>query len=147
MDSFGGVFNCSFLFIWGCSAESNIWVARMAELHRATVNGGVVNVLLGTKNALPENRADHTDQSSFQQSLYLQITIDANDDSQITDSDPPLLPRQAILPAIFANDVGNARTLNGYDWTTVFGTNDIPSSPTYGKRSPKCPARVLLRPC
>ncbi len=94
------------------------------ELHRTTINGGLVNVLLGSKNALPENRADQLDKSFFQQPLFLQITIDANNDSQINADDPPLLPRQVVVPVIFAHEAGNARTLNGYDWTTVFGTSD-----------------------
>lgn len=101
------------------------------EVHRATINGGLVNVVLGTKNPLPRDRADQPDKSFFDQPLYLQITADANADNQITELDPPLLPRQTLAPVVFAQEAGSARTLQGYDWSVVFGTN----SPAAGKIS------------
>jgi hypothetical protein len=42
----------------------------------------------------------------------------------ITPADPPLLPRQSILPAVFAVDSANSRLLEGYGWSTLFGTNN-----------------------
>ena len=103
------------------------------EIHRTTINGGLVNVVLGTKNALPRDRVDQPDKSFFDQPLYLQITVDANNDGAITDdkSDPPVLPRQSILPVVFAQESGNARTLAGYDWSVLFGTKN----PVDGKLS------------
>ncbi len=103
--------------------------AWAGEVHRVTVNNGLVNVVLGTKNPLPRDRANQPDKSFFDQPLYLQITPDANDDNQITEIDPPLLPRQALVPVIFAQDADSARKLQGYDWSVLFGTN----SPALGK--------------
>lgn len=86
------------------------------EVQKLTVNAGLVNTLLGTKADLSG--------VDFDQSLYLELTIDANADGQIGPADPPLLPRQSILPAVFANESANSRLLDGYDWSTLFGTNN-----------------------
>src|SRR5579863_361711 len=90
------------------------------EGHRTTVNGGLVNVMLGTKT--PLNGVD------FNQQLYLEITVDVSGpggvpDNAITDADPPMLPRQLILPVVFAAESANSRALAGYDWSSIFGTN------------------------
>jgi microcystin-dependent protein len=92
------------------------------EVQKLTVNGGLVNTTLGTKASLAN--------VDFNKSLYLELTIDANNDDQITAADPPLLPRQSILPAVFANESANSRLLGGYDWSTLFGTNN-PASGTF----------------
>ncbi len=89
---------------------ANIWAG---EVHRATVNDGLVNVILGTKASL--------DAIDFNRTLYLAIVVDANGDNQITADDPPLWPRQAIIPVIFAQEAGNSSRLGGYDWTVLFG--------------------------
>jgi hypothetical protein len=60
----------------------------------------------------------------FNLDLYLELTIDANADGQIGLADPPLLPRQSILPAVFARESANSQLLDGYDWSTLFGTNN-----------------------
>lgn len=86
------------------------------EVQKLTVNGGLVSTILGTKAALSG--------MDFNQDLYLEITIDANGDNQITLSDPPLLPRQSILPAVFAYESANSQALGGYDWSPLFGTNN-----------------------
>lgn len=86
------------------------------EVHNLTVNAGLVSTLLGTRSALTG--------VDFNQDLYLEITIDANGDSQITLADPPLLPRQSILPAVFAAESADSRLLRGHDWTALFGTNN-----------------------
>lgn len=86
------------------------------EVHDLSVNSGVVSTLLGTKASLAG--------VDFNQDLYLELTVDANGDGQITLADPPLLPRQSILPAIFAKESANARQLAGYDWSALFGTNN-----------------------
>lgn len=103
------------------SGGSVLWTG---ELHRATIHGGLVNLVLGSKNPLPNDRLDQPDKSFFDQPLYLQITVDANADNQITAADPPLLPRQTILPVLFSQESGNARKLAGYDWSALFGTNN-----------------------
>jgi hypothetical protein len=86
------------------------------EVHNLTVNSGLVSTLLGTKATLAG--------VDFNQDLYLELTIDANGDGQITLADPPLLPRQSILPAVFARESANTRLLGGYDWSPLFGTNN-----------------------
>lgn len=86
------------------------------EVQKLTINAGLVSTILGTKASLSN--------VDFNQDLYLEITIDANADNQITLSDPPLLPRQSILPAVFAHEAANARALEGYTWSSLFGTNN-----------------------
>lgn len=86
------------------------------EVQNLTVNSGLVSTLLGTKATLAG--------VDFNQDLYLELTIDANGDGQITLADPPLLPRQSILPAVFARESANTRLLGGYDWSPLFGTNN-----------------------
>ncbi len=73
------------------------------EMHKTTVNGGLVNVLLGSKSPL--------DAVDFNKTLYLQVTVDSNADNAITSADPPLLPRQVILPAVFAKEAAVSRTV------------------------------------
>jgi hypothetical protein len=86
------------------------------EVHNLTINAGLVSTLLGTKAALSG--------IDFNQDLYLELTIDANADGQISLADPPLLPRQSILSAVFARESADSRLLDGYDWSAVFGTNN-----------------------
>ena len=86
------------------------------EVQMLSVNGGLVNTTLGTKASLKN--------VDFSSPTYLEITIDANGDNQIGPEDPPLLPRQSIIPAVYAVQAGDARTLSGYDWSSIFGTND-----------------------
>jgi hypothetical protein len=100
------------------TAGSPVWAG---ELHRTTVNGGLVNVMLGSKT--PFTGFD------FDRQLYLEITLDLNGDNTITAADPPMLPRQAILPVIFAKEAADSRLLDGYDWNALFGTNS-PASGT-----------------
>src|SRR5688572_20428473 len=80
------------------SGASPVWAG---ELHRTTVNGGLVNVLLGSKT--PFTTVD------FDRQLYLEITVDINGDNAITAADPPMLPRQVILPVVFAKESAVAR--------------------------------------
>jgi len=94
------------------------------ELHRTTVNGGLVNVMLGSKTPLTFD---------FDRQLYLEITVDVSGqagqpDNAITAADPPMLPRQAILPVVFAKEAADSRKLAGYDWSPIFGTNS-PNGP------------------
>ena len=86
------------------------------EVHKLTVNAGLVNTLLGTKADLSA--------VDFDRNLYLELTIDANDDEEISPADPPLLPRQSILPSFFAKNSADSRLLGGYDWSPLFGTNN-----------------------
>jgi len=86
------------------------------EVQNLSVNAGLVNTLLGTKASL--------EGVDFNLDLYLEVTVDANGDSLITLADPPLLPRQSILPAVFAKESANSQLLRGYDWSALFGTNN-----------------------
>ncbi len=91
----------------------------LGETHRTTINGGLINVVLGTKAPL--------DGADFSRTLYLDIVVDANGDNQITADDKPLLPRQALIPVPFAHDAESARNsmkLDGYSWTDFFETSD-----------------------
>ena len=98
------------------------------EVQKVTVNGGLVSTLLGSKTDLSA--------VDFNQALYLEITVDANADNQITAADPPLLPRQSILPAVFAVEAQSARDsqkLGGFNWNAVFdngnpATGNIPAN-------------------
>ncbi|MBI1842591.1 MAG: tail fiber protein [Verrucomicrobia bacterium] len=71
------------------------------EVHRSTVNGGLLNVQLGTK--APLSSVD------FSRTLYLEITVDSNGDQVIDSSDTVLSPRQLIAPAVFAVESSRAR--------------------------------------
>ena len=91
------------------------------EIHRTSINGGLVNVILGTKTPLAG--------VDFNQQLYLEMTVDVNGDNQITAEDPPLLPRQIVLPTVFAKEAAAARNstlLNGADWTSILATGTDP---------------------
>jgi microcystin-dependent protein len=84
------------------------------EIHRTSVNGGLVNVILGTKTPLAG--------IDFNQQLYLEMTVDVNGDNSITPEDPPMLPRQIVLPSVFSKEAASARDsakLNGADWTAI----------------------------
>lgn len=83
------------------TGSTAVWTG---EVHRTSVNGGLVNVILGSKNSLSG--------INFNQILYLEITVNTGDDQEITVADPPLLPRQAILPVIFATESANSRNSN-----------------------------------
>ena len=91
---------------------SSVWAG---EVHKATVNAGLVNLVLGSKT--PFTGVD------FDKTLYLEITVDINGDSAITVADPPMLPRQIILPAVFAKESADSRLLAGRNWMPIFGTN------------------------
>lgn len=96
------------------------------EVHRLSVNQGLVNTVLGTKTKL--------DATSFGQTLYLEMTVDVDGNGAITPADPPMLPRQIILPAIFAiqaEKAVDADTLNGYGWDALLA--DGASDPSVGK--------------
>ncbi len=86
------------------------------EVQKLSVNAGLVSTLLGSKADL--SKVD------FNRQIYLELTIDANADGLITAADPPLLPRQSILPAVFAVDSSDSHLLQGYGWSALFGTNN-----------------------
>lgn len=94
------------------------------EVHRLTVNGGLVNTILGSKVSL--------EKVDFSVVRYLEITVDANQNGRIGPEDPPLLPRQAIVPSLFASQSLQARELGAgdgeaYDWSALFGLESAAS--------------------
>ena len=77
-------------------------VVWAGEVHKLSVNQGLVNTVLGTKTAFPDRYGN--DKIMFSEPLYLEITVDAQATGStghgvINAADPPLLPRQVILPA------------------------------------------------
>ena len=71
----------------------------------------------------------------FSTGTFLQITVDANGDGQITAADPPLLPRQSVVPSIYANVSGEAWKMTVLDaqgkptttsagWSALFDTGN-----------------------
>jgi hypothetical protein len=90
------------------------------EVQKLTVNGGLVSTILGTKANLSA--------VDFNRDLYLELTIDANSDGQITAVDPPLLPRQSILPTVFAIEAADSRIrevkVTGFDRSILTFTFD-----------------------
>jgi hypothetical protein len=68
--------------------------------------------------------------------IYLEMTLDANGDDQISLADPPLLPRQTISPSVFAVEAANSRKLAGFDWKDVFaqGSDHPPTALIAGIR-------------
>jgi microcystin-dependent protein len=95
------------------------------EVHKLSVNDGLVNTILGTKTSL--------DDVDFSRTLYLEITVEADGDDQITAADPPLLPRQILLPSLFSVEAGDARKLNGFQWSDLMAGNS--PNPITGKIS------------
>jgi hypothetical protein len=92
------------------------------EVQKLTANDGLVSTMLGTKASLSS--------VDFNVPLYLELTIDANNDGQISAADPPLLPRQSILPAIFAKESAQARDsskLAGFDWSSILISGNDPT--------------------
>ncbi len=87
------------------------------EEQRLSVYNGLVSTVLGMKSSLAK--------VDFSKPVYLEITVDANGDDKIGLEDPPLLPRQVIIPAVYAVKAGNADKLNGYDWSDVFSKGDV----------------------
>ncbi len=94
------------------------------EVHRLSVNGGLVNTVLGTKNGFDGGGDADAGSVDFGQTLYLEITVDSNGNEVIGPEDPPLLPRQILSPAVFAQEAAEANRLNGYDWSVVFADGD-----------------------
>lgn len=98
------------------------------EVHKLSVNDGLINTILGSKASM--------EAVDFNQTVYLETTMDANGDNTITPADPPMLPRQIVLPAPFAVRAARADvatrsegaetsvSLNGHDWTSVMTGED-----------------------
>lgn len=74
------------------------------EVHQTSVKSGLVNVELGTKAEFGEN-------FDFSRQLYLEVTVDVNNDGEITAADPPMLPRQVITPVPHAVSAQKAKDI------------------------------------
>jgi len=96
-------------------------------VHKLSINGGLVNTMPGSKADLKD--------VDFSTPTYLQITVDAQAIGQtgngvIGTADPPLLPRQSVISAVYASEAGNSRQLGAYPaaaYRAVFANAD-PSS-------------------
>jgi len=93
------------------------------EVHKLSVNRGLVNTILGTKAAFPERYGAEDGITMFSEPLYLEITVDADNSGSIGPSDPPLLPRQVMLPANFAIEASHALEADTADFADVAGTS------------------------
>ena len=95
--------------------ESKVWgPERHAQV---TVVNGLVNALLGSVIGFEDTVA--ANRNFFARSLYVGITIDA--DGNPNTADLELVPRQVLLPSVYAL---NANKLDGYDWHDVFSNGD-----------------------
>jgi len=101
---------------------TTVWTG---EIHKLSVNNGLVNTVLGTKTAFP-NTYGENNKVTFSEPLYVEITVDANSDGQITAADPPLLPRQILLPANFAHVAQSVRATTGEEVISPNGVTVIP---------------------
>lgn len=114
------------------------------ELHRVTVNQGLINVVLGTKNEFPHTRTNEQGavSSFFDSTLFLEITPDTSGrpdgtaDGVITKTDLPMMPRQALFPVPHAVESTlsyhslDSQKLAGHDWGTLFTSGILdPASP------------------
>ena len=85
------------------------------EVHKLSVNGGLVNTMLGSKASLGS--------VDFSSHTFLQITVDANNDGAITAADPPLLPRQSVVPSVYAAVAGEIQYNAGGPFASVKGSD------------------------
>ena len=122
------------------------------EVHQVSVNGGLVNVILGTKAKFSQtiDSEGQSDVLLFNRLLYLEIVVDANGDDQITEADPPMLPRQAIVPVVFAVDAqyaeiaANSEKLNGADWGDILNSGNDPAASEARIKSSLLPAVEII---
>jgi len=99
---------------------SAIWAG---EVHKLSVNQGLVNTVLGARTAFPATYAGGA-KVTFSEPLYVEVTVDANNDGIITPADPPLLPRQILLPANFAHVAQSVRSAAGREVISASGEID-----------------------
>ncbi len=99
--------------------ESKVWgPERHAQV---TVVNGLVNAILGSVIGFQDAIAANP--NFFARPLYVGITIDA--DGNPNTADLELVPRQALLPAVYALGALRADRLDGKDWRDFFvGTDD-----------------------
>ncbi len=115
------------------------------EVHKLSVNGGLVNTMLGTKASLGS--------VDFSTLTYLQITADAQATEPghdiIDAADPPLLPRQSVVPAVFAMEALSSRDgkgLLGQTWGIVHGRKQRPSPGSAAECGGQLPHQRLKKP-
>ena len=93
------------------------------EVHKLSINGGLVNTMLGSKTSLGS--------VDFSTPTYLQITVDAQavgapGSGAIDAADPPLLPRQSVIGSVYASVAGGIQYSTGQGtfstggWEKVF---------------------------
>ncbi|MBI4606044.1 MAG: hypothetical protein HY721_29105 [Planctomycetes bacterium] len=104
----------------GPTGVTALW--ESGEVTVQVAKGGMVNVLLGDA-AHPLEGVD------FSSSLYLGVRVDDPGNSVLLASEPEMLPRVQVLPALFAHRAGRAQDsglLNGAPWSAILaaGSND-----------------------
>lgn len=108
------------------------------ELHHTSINGGLVNLLLGTKTPLTG--------VDFNKTLYIEVTVDANADDRISFEDSPILPRQILLPSVFAHASDTSRNtqkLQGADWSAILVSGADPRDAKSFINTAKFPSNSL----
>jgi hypothetical protein len=96
-------------------------VVWSGEMHRLSVRRGLVNVVLGS--VMPIDVGVEVFQGGKVIPMYLEITVDSDGGGTITESDPPLLPRQAVVPNLFAELSRDSRKLEGWGWDRILDPN------------------------
>jgi hypothetical protein len=106
--------------------ESKVWgPERHAQV---TVVNGLVNSMLGSVIGFQDVIAANP--NFFARPLYVGITIDA--DGNPNTADLELVPRQALLPAVYALGALRADRLDGSDWRDFFVGTDNSGTFTQG---------------
>lgn len=105
--------------IWGPEIFDGI--AGQGHGAQVPVVRGYFNVILGPWDTNGNSLANAFSATS----RYLQITVGTN---------PPILPRQAVLSVPFAMQTANSAALAGTNWAALFGTNDPVNGQLPGSR-------------
>lgn len=101
--SLDGAYTVIFSLYSTATGGTALWSERHENL---SITNGLVNALLGSIQSL-----DEPQRIKFDGPRYLGITIDV--DNNENSPDPEMLPRQRIIPAIYAYNASNADTLDG----------------------------------
>ena len=94
--------------------ESKVWGPERHE--KVVVVNGLVNVMIGSVMALPK------EPEFFARPLYVGITIDA--DGNPATPDLELIPRQVLLPVMYAYVAGSTKTILGEELSNILTAKD-----------------------
>jgi hypothetical protein len=124
------------LYATPAGGESKIWGP---ERHQTVmVVSGLVNVLIGSVISLEDVSPE-----KFSLPIYVGITVDA--DRNALTPDLELVPRQVLIPAIYAYDAGNSRLLSGYGWESILYKPDpLNPNPATGTLRGEVPIGTIM---